>query len=67
MSRFNSVDTKLGKLSKQLNGRLTSDRHERMPMPKGYEERRIDWVRDGINCVIQIYPTVKDWKSKLNK
>jgi hypothetical protein len=67
MSRFNSIDQKLAKLAKELNGKLTTNRHEKMPMPNGYEELRIDWICNKINLAIQVYPTVNHSNSKLNK
>jgi hypothetical protein len=57
MSRFKDIDSKLEELSKKLNARLTKDRPGYPEVLRTFEERRIDWERDGIRRAIIIQPT----------
>ncbi len=57
MSRFKNIDVKLDELSARLGTNLTKDRPGSPEVLRTFEERRIDWVEDGINKAIIIQPT----------
>ncbi|MAL58538.1 MAG: hypothetical protein CMC14_00670 [Flavobacteriaceae bacterium] len=57
MSIFSNIDDKLIKLSIRLNATLTKDRPSYPEALRTFEERRIDWIDNGINRAIIIQPT----------
>jgi len=57
MSRFDNIDIKLEKLSAKLGVELIKDRPSYPEALRTFEERRIDWVENGINKAIIIQPT----------
>lgn len=56
MSRFKNIDSKLVDLSNKLNARLTKDRPSYPESLRTFEERRINWVENGIMKAIIIQP-----------
>jgi hypothetical protein len=55
MSRFKEIDPKLKAISEKLDAKLTIDRD--WDPTAGFEERRIDWIEEGIFKAIIIQPT----------
>ncbi|SHN39701.1 hypothetical protein [Chitinophaga sp. CF418] len=55
-SRFEQIDNKLIDLSKRLDATLTKDRSGYPAILGAFEERRIDWVDNGIFKAIIIQP-----------
>jgi hypothetical protein len=60
MSRFKDIDSKLENLSNNLNAKLTKDRPDYPEAVRTFEERRIDWIDNGINKAIIIQPNFED-------
>jgi hypothetical protein len=56
MSKFKNIDLKLSDLANKLNGRLTKDRPSYPESLRTFEERRIDWIENGIMKAIIIQP-----------
>jgi len=56
MSRFRELDSKLEKLSTKLGANLTKDRPGYPEALRTFEERRIDWIDNGIFKAIIIQP-----------
>jgi hypothetical protein len=57
MKKFTDIDGKLFTLSEKLKATLTKDRPEYPEILRTFEERRIDWIENGINKAIIIQPT----------
>lgn len=57
MKKFTDIDGKLFALSEKLKATLTKDRPEYPEILRTFEERRIDWIDNGINKAIIIQPT----------
>lgn len=55
-SRFKNIETKLDELAKKLGAELTCDRPGYPLALRTFEERRIDWIDNGINKAIIIQP-----------
>lgn len=55
MSLFTSIDPKLRIIADQLQAKLKIDRE--WDPTASFEERRIDWIQNGINKAIIIQPT----------
>lgn len=56
MSRFENIDWKLDDLANKLNAQLTRDRPDYPQNLRTFEERRIDWIDNGIMKAIIIQP-----------
>ena len=56
MSRFKNIDSNLIELASKLNGKLTKDRPDYPEVLRIFEERRIDWIENGIMKAIIIQP-----------
>lgn len=56
LSIFKNIDLKLEKQAERLGAKLHRDRPGFPPELLNFEERRIDWVVDGINKAIIIQP-----------
>ncbi|MHC0445826.1 hypothetical protein ACWA1F_10455 [Flavobacterium sp. 3-218] len=56
MSRFKNLDSKLVDLTARLQGKLTKDRPSYPQSLRTFEERRIDWIDNGIMKAIIIQP-----------
>ena len=50
------IDPKLEKLNTKLGGKLTKDRPSYPEVLRTFEERRIDWIEEGISKAIIIQP-----------
>jgi len=48
LSRFENIDWKLDELARKLKGELTKDRPSYPEILRTFEERRIDWIDNGI-------------------
>lgn len=59
MSRFKNIDAKLEELSEKFGVVLTKDRSNYPEALRTFEERRVDWVENGINKAIIIQPTFR--------
>ena len=57
MSKFENIDNKLEVLAKQLNAALSVDRPNYLEPLRTFEERRIDWIENGVNKAIIIQPS----------
>jgi len=55
MTRFTDIDPKLAAIAERLGARLSKNRPA-SPIPVNFEERRIDWISDGIRRAILIQP-----------
>ncbi|MES2765157.1 MAG: hypothetical protein V4642_04775 [Bacteroidota bacterium] len=60
MSVFKEIDSKIEKLATKLNARLSKDRPGYPEVLRTFEERRIDWIDDGIHKAIIIQPTFEN-------
>jgi hypothetical protein len=60
MSRFKNIDKKLKDLSERLGTELTKDRPSYPDALRTFEERRIDWIENGINKAIIIQPIFRN-------
>ena len=60
MSRFTEIDFKLQNLAEKLNAKLTKDRPGYPKVLRTFEERRIDWMDNGISKAIIIQPTFEN-------
>ncbi len=60
MSRFQNIDCKLEGLAQKLKGELTKDRPSYPDVLRTFEERRIDWINDGIMKAIIIQPNFEN-------
>ena len=56
MSRFENIDWKLDELARKLKGELTKGRPSYPETLRTFEERRIDWIDNGIVKAIIIQP-----------
>ena len=56
MSVFAQIDTRLAQFAAAQQAVLTRDRENHWPGGLGFEERRIDWQRDGFNRALIIQP-----------
>ncbi|MCG7754803.1 hypothetical protein [Flavihumibacter cheonanensis] len=56
MGLFQNIDFKLINFSNNIGAQLSRDRPEYPEELKIFEERRIDWIDDGINKAIIIQP-----------
>ncbi|HYF04259.1 MAG TPA: hypothetical protein VEC36_12830 [Patescibacteria group bacterium] len=60
MSIFKEIDSKIENLAMKLNARLTKDRPGYPEVLRTFEERRIDWIDNGIHKAIIIQPTFEN-------
>lgn len=56
MNSFKNIDNQLTKLANRLEGKLTIDRPSYPEALRTFEERRIDWMHNGIFKAIIIHP-----------
>ncbi len=57
MSIFINIETKLEEIAKDLDAIISKDRPVYPEKLRTFEERRIDWIEQGINKAIIIQPT----------
>lgn len=60
MSQFKEIENMLLNLAIKLNAKLTKDRPDYPKALRTFEERRIDWMDNGINKAIIIQPTFEN-------
>jgi hypothetical protein len=52
------IDSKLKEIAIELNASWVRDEDKGMWLPGGFEERSIEWSRDRIDYLIQIFPVM---------
>lgn len=57
MSIFETIDSQLLQLSNRLNATFSKDRPKLPSVLRTFEERRIDWIDNGVYKAIIIQPT----------
>lgn len=69
MSSLLLLDSYLKDLAIRLNGTILTERMQptKMELPKRYEYRALSWDKEDLNFLVEIFPTLKDENSQLNK
>lgn len=69
MNSLHLLDSYLKDIANKLNATILTEKTQarKMELPKRYEYRALSWDKDDLNFLVEIFPTLNEGNSQLNK